>query len=207
MNDKSSNDQTRPRRKGKQDTAYELAKKAYALAKKAYKAPELKYYAAAGTVTGPSSSGSAEQLSEISQGVTNNDRIGDSIHAKSLHLRMKMNLNASATSSQVRVIIYKWLSESPSLSSSDILESASITSFKTEANRYQSQFLMDRVFTLNTDTPELFLQEKIKLGMQIHYNQAVTQPTVNGLYIFILSDEAANTPTLAYDYRVYFTDP
>lgn len=185
-----------------------LAKKAYKLAKKAYKAPELKYVNIAGALTAPTTTGTMQLLSNISQGTTNNTRLGDTVKPTSVRIRMKMNLNASATSSQVRIIVFRWVSESPATSSvADILDTSTVTSFKADDTRYQSQFLMDRVYTLNTDRPEIFFTKKIKLYKHISFPGATNTPNRNSIYMAILSDEAVNTPTLAYDTRLFYTDP
>lgn len=176
-----------------------LAKKAYRLAKKAYKAPELKYATITGSLTAPSTTGTMQCISLVSQGTTNNTRIGDTVSPTSISMRMKMNLHASATASQVRVIVYRWISEAPNTASvSDILGTSTISSFKSDDNRYQSEFLMDRVFSLNTDRPEIYLQRKIKLNKYISFPEGSATPNRNAIYIAILSDEATNTPTLDY---------
>lgn len=185
-----------------------LAKKAYVLAKKAYKMPELKYATITGTLTAPTTTGTMQCISLVSQGNTNNTRIGDTIHPTSVNLRMKMNLNASATASQVRVIVFRWISESPNTGSvTDILGSSTITSYKADDTRYQSEFLMDRVFSLNTDRPEIYLQRKIKLNKYMSFAEASATPIRNGVYIAILSDEATNAPALDYQTRLFYRDP
>lgn len=197
----------RRRRGNYSKNSYTLAKKAFYLAKKAQVTKELKHNEITGTITAPTSSGSITELSATTQGDTNNTRNGDTIYPTSLALRMKMNINASADSTQVRVIIFRWISEAPS-GVGNILESTSITSFKDQNERFQSQFLYDRVFNLNSvNKPELFFSKRIKLTKPISYSEAA--PGVanrNGIWILIISDEAVNTPTLAYNTRLYFKD-
>lgn len=183
-----------------------LAKKAYRLAKKAYKAPELKYNKISLTKNPVSGIGTFDNLDSTSAGTTNNQRIGDSIIAKSIHLRCKMNLNASATATQVRMLIFKWRSEFPA-TVTDVLETATITSFKSDDQRFQSSILYDRTYNLNTDRPEIFLKKKIKLGFRMTYIGGGTVPNTNGVYVIFCSDEAVNTPTIDFQSRMFYIDP
>lgn len=182
-----------------------LAAKAYSLAKKAYTAPELKYNVTTGDIAGPDTTGDIQTLGNITVGTTNNQRIGNSVTAKSIHLRFKATMHPSATATQIRMIIFRWKQDAPS-SVTSILQSASPISFKTETQRYQSNILFDKVFNLNTDRPEMFRQMKIKYNEHVGFNEANVQPTSHAPWILLLSDEATNVPAVSYFTRMYYTD-
>lgn len=184
-----------------------LAKKAYSLAKKAYKAPELKYKALSNAPASVLGTGSVTQLDTIQQGLTNNNRIGDRVLAKSLHYRMELKLHASATDTLVRCIVFRWISEQPA-SAGDVLESVTIGSFKDEDQRYSSQILMDRVYRLSTaEKPELFVSGKIKINKHITYPEGSSTSNRNALYVLFVSDEAVNTPSITFNTRLFYIDP
>lgn len=185
-----------------------LAKKAYNLAKKAYKAPELKYDTNTITPTSVSGTGSITGLDTISAGTGQGGRIGDTIIPKSVHYRMTLKLHASATDTLIRMIIFRWIAETPS-APSDILQTVTVTSFKSADLRYQSQILRDQTFRLSTaEKPELFIRGKVRLGSKrIAYPTASNVANRNGIYVLFVSDEAVNTPTITFEQRLYYTDP
>lgn len=184
-----------------------LAVKAYQLAKKAYKMPELKHTAITVADTTPDSTGSIEELSVNSAGTSNNGRIGDTILPTSVHMRGRLIKNASATSTQVRIMVFRWISEAPS-ALSDVLVSATVQSFKSENTRFQSEILYDRVITLDSASKDsVFINKRIKLKKPISYAQGSSAANRNGIWILLLSNEAANTPTLGMETRLFYRDP
>ncbi len=183
-----------------------LAAKAYALAKKAYKAPELKYHTLTGTIVGPDNDGTTTSLSTIAQGTDVDQRIGNVINPTSVTIKGKMNLHASAAATQIRVIIYRWVSEAPN-AVTDVLQAATIQSFKSELKRFQSQILYDRVFQLDSvNRPELYFQKKVMLGKFMGFTEGSNLPNRNAIHLIILSDETTNVPLLAYQTRMFYKD-
>lgn len=184
-----------------------LAKKAYRLAKKAYKLPELKYHEESVTPTSVSGTGSITEASDMIEGTSDNQRIGVVIHPTSLKIRCTMKLNAAATDTLVRMLVYRWVSEG-NTTLSEVLETATVNSFKSQNLRYQSEILYDRVFRLSTtEKPEIFLQKSIKLRKMICYPGGSNNANRNGIYIAFVSDEAVNTPTITYTSRLFYRDP
>lgn len=183
-----------------------LAKKAYRLAKKAYKAPEIKYNAITGTITGPDTTGNVQELSLLAEGTTNNTRVGDKISPTSLRVRLKANINASATATQVRMMIFTWKIDAPA-GTGDLITGDAITGFKSENDKYKSKILYDKVFQLNSvNRPEIFVSRKFKVPKYIAYQTGSSIANTNGLYILLISDEATNVPLLAYNSRLYYKD-
>lgn len=181
-----------------------LAVKAYKLAKKAYKMPELKYKPDGLTST-VLSTGSLIAIDDMAQGTTNNQRIGDTIHPTSVKFRFNMSKNAAATSSQIRILVFRWISGNPA-AVLDVLEAANVQSFKSEDNRFKSEILYDKVFRVDTDNPKYFRTAKVKLNKPISYAGGTTSSNRNGIWIIFLGDEAVNTPTLDWQSRLFYKD-
>lgn len=187
-----------------------LASKAYALAKKAYKMPELKFYGMSLADTSPGTTASIEEITTIGQGSGNNQREGNTIHGSSLHIRGKFNINASATATQVRLIIFQWKAGAGGPATAlDVLETSAITSFKSDNDRYKSNFLYDRVFQLDSvNKPEIYFQKKLKLKKNlISYPESTATAETNGVFAFLLSDEATNEPSSVIQCRLFYRDP
>lgn len=189
----------------KYSSANSKANYAIRLAKKAQVQKELKHNAISNSAA-ISTTGANYELSTITQGDTNNTRDGNVIYPTSAKVRMQMTQHASATQTFIRVIVYKWISESPS-GITDYLESAAIDSFKSEQNRYQSVTLFDKTYVLtNISTSAMFREFKVKLGGMIAYPEATGVANRNSIYMAVLSSEATNTPTVDWQSRLYFKD-
>lgn len=190
----------------KQPTAKQIAYRALKAAQRSEKKKEVKHNAVTVADTTPDSTGSIEELSVLSAGDSNNNREGDVVFPTSLRFRGRLVKNASATTTQVRMLIFQWLSEAPG-AVSDILVSTSVQSFKSENNRYQSRILYDRVFTLDSASKDsMFIQKTIKLKGMIAYPQSSSAANRNGIWVLLLSNEATNVPTLNLESRLYFKD-
>lgn len=181
-----------------------LASKAYSLAKKAYQAPELKYRQLTQS-NAPITGGTVKDWSTISQGTSNNTRIGDSIKPTSLHLRGSIQLNAGATETLVRVLVFRYISGAPT-AVTDVLETADITSYKAEDKRYQSQVLFDRVYSINTDKPEMFFRKKIKLYHKIGYAQTLSPANRNSIHMLMVCNTPTAAPVTNIVGRLFYTD-
>lgn len=194
------------RRRGRRSTKA-VAYKALKLAKKANKLPELKQNEITWSATSVSSSGTMEELSVVAAGTGNNQKVGDRINPTSLRFRGTMNIHASATSSLVRLIIFRWNSGLFTTTVGDILVAGTIKSFKSQDKRFESEILYDRVFKLNSvERPELFFQGKLKLKKPIAYAGGASAANRNSIGYLILSDEATNTPTVDISSRMWFRD-
>lgn len=183
------------------------AQKALALAKKAYKMPELKYNS---LVSSPQVADPSAQnwlylsLAETSQGLTNNTRIGDSIHPTSLHFRF------TPTTSCNRFIIFRWISEAPSFSTNEILESVNDQSFKSEDKRFQSEILYDWTPSRYAESNILLIKKKIKLNKLIAYSQGTTTPNRSGIYVMFITNNTVSTTPFnmgEWNSRLYYKDP
>lgn len=194
-------------RKPRYSSTRVLAKKALTVAKKAYRLPELKYNDQSIVPTTVSGTGSINELSVMAQGSSNNQRIGDMVKPTSVKYRCTMKINAAATDTLIRMIIFRWVSEEPS-TAADVLANATVQSFKSEDKRYQSEILVDRVYRISSvERPELFIKGSVKLNKPISYAGGGNVANRNGIWVLFTSDEAVNTPTIAYQARLFYRDP
>lgn len=193
------------RRPAYKKNAYAVANKALAMAKKNnYK--EIKY----NNVTLPStvsSTASITELSVVGQGDSTQARDGNVVKGTSINVRGTLAINASATCTQVRMIIFQYKTEAPS-TALDILEASSIQSFKSRTDRYKSVFLYDRVFQLDSvNKPEIFFNIKRKLKNQmVTYDDSNTDATGNSVSVLLISNEATNVPDLTAKARFIFQE-
>lgn len=187
-----------------------LAAKAYNLAKKAYKTQELKYNETSVTTAQVYENGYTYSLSQLSLGTGHDQRIGQVVTPTSLIVKPNW---ASITTPTVswRLIIFKWNSESPVIgasSTSSILETATLNSFKSVQNRFASQILYDKTFYNDNNASTAYhpSQIKIKLNKMINYDTGGTaNPNRNGIYFMILNDFAASA-AFNFESRLYYKD-
>lgn len=144
----------------------------------------------------------------LSLGTGISDRIGNTVMAKSVHFRTTFTKHASATASQVRIIIYKNLNEGVSSTPTDYLETADIMSQKSINHRFDTKTLYDKTFILDTDNPKKIWNYKLKLNWPIHYSITGNTPDKGSFGILYISDEPTNYPTASAGStsRFFFTD-
>lgn len=194
-----------------------LAYKAYQIAKKANRKvnhAELKNNAFSGTATGTAYNGGyIHELSSTSQGTLNNNRVGDRVFPTSVRVRLDWtdtNGFGSVGSTPVRVVIFRWVSESPTLgfgTATQVLNTAALNSFKSEDNRFQSEILYDQVwYNENADTQFCPNEIICKLKHPISYNESGTAANRNGIYMLILNNAAGTTYTYPFLSRMFFRD-
>jgi hypothetical protein len=193
------------RRKQSRKNNNSTAKKALALAKKANQ-KELKYVQLAPSARTILSAGESITSNQwiISQGTDTNNRVGNVIHSTRLKIQGTLSLNASATSSFMRVLIYKYSHELAS-AVTDILESASYLSQKSIEHRYDSKVLFDRTYNVDSDKPKRMININLKTGFNMYYGSAdASDIEKNGLFILMIGDEVTNVPTFTRAITHYY---
>lgn len=191
----------------KRRSAYSLAKKSLYMAKKAQGQKELKHsnHSFSSTV---SQTGTIVSLSTVQEGDTNNSRDGNVIYPTSSRIRMNMEMDVDAINTLVRVIVFKWLIGGTTPVVTDIIQTASINSFKSELNRFNSQILYDRVHQLNigaTTKKMVNINNKFR-NYLMAFPEATAQANKNAIYILLLSDESVDLPTVSFQQRLYYKD-
>jgi len=202
-------------KKGKK--AYKFAKKHQGTAEKALALGmklkrminvEYKFYdiSAAPTV---SNTGTVYNLFSPTQGDGVTQRDGDSVKVLSLSGRIHMLMNAAASASLMRVIIFRGKQENAvSYTTTDILQNASILNPKNDSEKFRSKILYDKIFTLTTGdrTRNQPGNWYFRLNGHVNFVNGATTVENGGIYMLLISNEAVNTPTFSYYLRTRYTD-
>lgn len=173
---------------------------------------EMKYVDSSQTGVSISNTGGLYSLSVMAQGDTQETRQGQKILAKDLLLRGSLQVNASATSTRVRMIIgVDKMGNGAYPTTTDILDSASVYA-PLDIDDSQGRFviLYDRLYNLETDGKDS-VAFKIYKKLDFHIAFKGTTATEadigkNYIWILFLTDEAVNTPTVSYIARMKYYD-
>lgn len=203
------------RRTSTRKTADTKATQALRLARQANKT-ELKYadYAlSAGTPGSYTITDLGSVATNPSQGLNAgpdyNQRIGNSVMAKSMHFRTSITKHSSASAQQVRIIIFRSLNEQRSNLVTQYLQDNNINSQKSVDHRFDTKTLYDRTFVLDEQNPKKIWNYKLKMNWPVHYDPTTGAVDRGAIGIIFISDEnSANLPTLSPNgtARYFFTD-
>ncbi len=147
----------------------------------------------------------------IGQGDDNTERVGRSIKLTSLLCRFHLTINALATNTLVRMIIF-WdrQSNGATPATTDILESANVLSGLNKDQGKRFYVIFDRSVTLDAT---LRSSVAIKCYKKLHRHTEfistasdITGISSNAMWFFILSNEATNTPTVLHNRTVRYID-
>lgn len=150
-------------------------------------------------------------LDLIVQGAGQNQRIGDSVKAKSSFVRY--TLTRGAADSFVRVIHFIWKSNDIP-QATDVLAVASggqqTVSPLNRDNGRTLRIIHDRLYTLGSGQDQLQVEKwSKKMYFTNKYDSdGATTTSINGYYVLFVSDQtvAANQPTINYYHRLSYTD-
>lgn len=142
-------------------------------------------------------------------GVTNRD--GDSLKLIRCSGRIYCTMNASATNTVVRVIMFRGKNENgTTYAPNDILYTTTgqmVFNPKEYTNRFQTKVLMDRTYSLSsTGKSNFYINVNQKLFGHINFETGGTGIENGGLYLLLVGSEQLNTPTVAYTLTTSFTD-
>lgn len=158
-----------------------------------------------------SNTGSIVPLSQIVQGVNYTERIGDSIKIQKIEFRCKVSMSTSASFTNFRLIIFRDLYQQgadPTIT--NVLGSASTLNPKNFLLRDRFSLLVDEMFVMSVSGDNACsLEYNIPHEGHIKYIGTTAATASNGfgsIYMLVLSDEATNVPTIAYNSNIYFTD-
>lgn len=152
-------------------------------------------------------------LNGLSLGTTSETRNGQSIKMVSMQLRMTGSINASATTTQVRFIIFRdRQANAAAPTAANLLENS--TGINSPLNLdYGKRFkvYIDKEFMMSLNgTAALRYEKYMKVIFHVDYNTGntgtIADITTNSLYILIMSDQATNTPTIAWYFRMRYID-
>lgn len=160
--------------------------------------------------------GTIYSLSTIVQGTNFNERIGNSIKLQSIDVRYRIFMNTTSGNTVVRVIIFRDLDgygTAPTVT--DVLaqgvgSTTAPLAMHDFLNRKRFSYLYDYVDTLSPQGERGFATEvHIPHEGHILYLGSTAAAASNGkgsLYMLVISDESTNTPSVAFQSRVVFTD-
>ena len=158
----------------------------------------------------PTTSGSSHNITAIAVGDTISTRTGNSILMKSIAWRYCLEINASATRTQVRILIVKDLQQgadtNPTMA--QVLENVAVDSLLNIASLGRFTILKDETILLdNVNRSQVFRKGYYPMSHHVRYNgTASTDIQKGGIYVMYMSNEATNFPTLDAEYRVSFYD-
>lgn len=148
-------------------------------------------------------------LTGIAQGDTLATRTGNSILCKGVYLRLLFSKHASATFTQIRVVLVRDNQQISDTSPSytDVFDASSTFGRVNPNTAGRFSILYDKMIVLSSQRD--FSQQVIyrKMLKHIKYNgTADTDIQKGGLYLMYLTNEATNVPSLTYTSRVYYHD-
>ncbi len=167
--------------------------------------------AATGTVTATvDDAGLVQPLFETTQGINSAQRIGLSVKANHMEIRYVWKIHGSATTSQVRCIIFvdkQQVADSDTNVTNFLSNIAPLAPYS-NVNKHRFKVLHDGVYSLNSISKGSVLRRlNIKLGFNQRYNGvALTDIQKNGIFLLTLSSEATNTPTFLFSAAMYYYD-
>ncbi len=161
----------------------------------------------------PNITGAVVALTDIAQGDDIANRQGNKIRAKRIVASGTVTLNASATDSQLRMVIIRDNNGSTTRPAiTDLF--GTVAEFadnlpKTGDPQSNSRFsiLMDKMIIVNSDTPTKQLNFSESLDHHIFFTGTTATDEGKGhLYLFIASNENPNDPVVAMQAQVWFID-
>lgn len=189
-----------------------IAWKAFRLAKKVADAVnvEYKYTQIDDTGTAQSYSGGYAEICSPVVGTSDITRIGDSIKIQHLSLRGCAKYNSAGSDGQtVRLVIFKDKQNKVS-AVSDIVDSVGTVTApffnKVYDNRFQTKFIYDRTFYVNSQKIEVPFHIELPINMHKQFQAGTTTVQSGSLKYLIISDQATNGPSITMHGRVTFTD-
>ncbi len=193
------------------------ASKALVLAKhvKSLLNVEIKNHDTGLTQTAISSTFQVLELTNIAQGDTTLTRDGASLKLVGVNLKYKLSQHASATNTQVRMLlVHDTQTNQSTYGAVSLLADASIhdsiVSPRNLDNTRRFKVLMDRVHVFSsTNRTNSVHSFNRKLNIKIRYDNpaaAIGSITQSSLSLVLVSDEATNTPLITHIIRLRYVD-
>lgn len=174
---------------------------------------EYKFFDTGSTSALSSTAATILNLAPIPRGDSSSDRDGRSIKLKSLFVKGSLQLNASATTSRVRILIVLKINNNLLAPTAlDVLDTLQMNSLRNLNNTDNIKVMYDKRFVIDVNRQsEIFFQfyKKLSHRQQYEINSTAGVATVlerMGFYIIAFSDEPTNTPNMLYTSRVRFID-
>lgn len=160
--------------------------------------------------------GTVVPCSLIVQGLDFNNRIGDSIKMQNIQFRYRVFRGIGATTSVVRIMLVRDLDcqgATPTVGS--IIENGTLGTAQAPTspirflNRKRFAVLYDNLTVVTTT--DIGFSDTISMAHEGHIlflgtTAAAASQGKGSLFVLVVSDEAANTPSIAFQTRIVFTD-
>ncbi len=176
---------------------------------------EFKNHDSTGTAVARSATPAIINLTSIAQGDTNLTRDGSNCKLVSLQFKYFIEQHASAVNTQIRVMIVLDKQTNQALyTAGDLLEDITvddiIVSMPNIDNAARFNIMYDRVHTYSdsgrtNSYHKMYKKVQIKLRFDAP-EAAIAAMVVNSVSLFIVSNEATNTPTMTHHLRWRFVD-
>lgn len=149
-----------------------------------------------------------DQVFLVAQGDTASTRSGNSVKLKAMHVRMKVEINSSATNTIFRWMVIQWFEDSTPAPADILANTSAVDSFLNINQSRNYKVISSKIINLNQDkNPWVFYNKSFKLNTHVKYDGANTTDVTNGgLYILTFSSEETNTPAYTYTIRTRYID-
>lgn len=152
-------------------------------------------------------------LNGLVQGTSATTRLGQSIKMISVYPNIFWTINAAATTTYCRMIIF--IDKQPNGAApiqSDILSAVnSVLAPMNVGNSKRFKILMDKRLQLSINGNEIVKYKRFrKLATHTEYNTGntggIADIQTNSIYLYHMSDQTVNAPTFSYNVRLRFID-
>lgn len=165
-----------------------------------------------GTFASPTTTGQIIALTETAQGDTSLTREGLQIRPRNLQYKLYCAKNTSATLTLCRIIILLDKENTGTYpTATDFLETDATLSYTEHDTRPRYKIYKDFAVKLTTNNPTWFKKGIIKFpkNHKIWYSGTTAAEASNGknaMFMYCVSNEATNYPTVNYNFRLRFTE-
>lgn len=173
---------------------------------------EEKYLDAQASPT-PSTTASLTLLNGLSLGTTSTSRNGQSIKMTHVTANFLVTNNATAVNTNTRIVmLIDKQANAAAITAADIfLSTSSFMSLYLVSVQNRIRVLFDQFVSLSTAGPSnVTFTKQLTLNHHTEYNTNnngnITDIVSGALYLFLMSDQATNTPSMAYQIRLQFVD-
>lgn len=192
--------------------SYRIAKNAFALAKKVsgmvnveYKHKDETFSATVGNTWG------STNLTDIAEGDGSSGRDGDKIRLKSFLIEGNVRLHDSDDKCMVTLALVQWKRPNgQTIAKGNIFSNDYVYSLRETTKMQDYKILWRKSFALETGGNEYIKFKKyMKLNLPCKFDAstgAIATQVENSLYLFSVSTEATNEPTLSYQSRIRYID-
>lgn len=155
-------------------------------------------------------------LSGIPQGDDEGARTGNSIKLNSIYLQMSLGINASATQTNCRIILFEDKFQTGTAPVfTDLVQASSgansinnvISPLNVDTTQRYRIIMDKRVALSSTGVRNRLFKKYVKIQKHVHYTgPAATNTYNNNIYLVFFHDEPTNAPTLNWWNRVGYYD-